>query len=469
MNAYVVFSDLHGFSKLSEPEIRKLSSDVLQTVYDLVKAYITKAKVFNTWGDACFGIFENGSDAVSFCIEYRKAFQELNFSEIGIKPIKPRIAAHFGEFLVFYDKYLSRDNAIGWIINTAARIEPITKVGEIFVTKQFKDNIESLPVKIDSICFDELGTLPIAKGFGEFELYKLRLKEEKKTILDRLIKRDISDLLPEPSGLTQEEIKSIEFLKAAPNRKIFKDNLATILSTSISDEAKREIAKNCKDYGEFEEAIKLIESIESSKMKVDDFSLMPYKYNIEIAKLKANCLSRMGKYEDAASLVYGLWHMGQRDPDTLSMLAAQYKRKALFINGKIETDKANTELLNRSKDLYLEAFRLNISDYYPAINAAYLYKIIGGIEEGKGGKIAEYIIEQFSSTEHKDWWLASSLAECELVKNDYEEFVNKESENLKKYKPPIFEIVALKEQIQIFNAYYPNDFVSKFIETLLEE
>jgi len=84
------------------------------------------------------------------------------------------------------------------------------------------------------------------------------------------------------------------------------------------------------------------------------------------------------------------------------MIAAQYKRRAILNDSEVSRESINIDLIIRAKDLYLEAFR-KVEDYYPAINAAYLYKIIGGIEEGKGTKLSTYITSTWEDRVGTEW------------------------------------------------------------------
>jgi len=453
MFCYYVFSDLAGFSKLSEPEIGVFQKQIIPDLYLQLENLRKKAKVFNTWGDAVFAVFENCKDAVDWMLKYRDFFTSNEMKKYPIKRVLPRIAAHAGEAEIISDPLLGSPNAFGHKINMAARIEPVTRPGDIFVTSQFKSNtIDNL--EPNYVEFDEIGYVSLAKSFGEAELFRLRKFEEKQHIIERISKSDLDDVLPYPDPLSSDEQSTLDYLRQAPTSAVFQSSISSISFEEKTPAFNFEAAKLFYSFGDYLKAIELIELCESFQMDVDEVSISPYRYNVDIRKLKANCLSRLGEYEEAANIVYGLWTFGLRDSDTLSMLAAQYKRKSLnYYKGKIDKKNINSSLLIRSKELYLEAFRLNISDYYPAINAAYLYKMIGGAEKGKGNKLAAYITEVWTplSKDDQDWWLHSSLAEAELIQDDYPEFHRKMNIAISLCKPNIFEKTSTREQIDIFS------------------
>lgn len=455
MNGFVIFSDLKGFSKLTEPEIRIFYQDIINSLAAEFKYYRDHALVWNTWGDAIVAVYDSGKIAVDFSFAYRNFFRRLDYDKLRISKLVPRIAAHFGEFELFDDPLLTRKNMLGTNINTTARIEPVTRAGEIFVTKQFKEAIEQLPEKVENINFGELGNVKLAKNFGEKEIYRLYQTGENEQIIDRLLKTNLSWALPEPAAMTSEEKESISYYRT--NSVDYYQRIVPGLNQEKIEGRTGyylfELAQVCKDVGLYNKAIDLLEAVQSYKEEVYGIELFPFRHRRDLLKLKANCLTRVGKYEEAADLIYGLWHTGMQDPDTLSMLAAQYKRRALFDQSGQYLQDRNIDLLTRAKELYLEAFRLDIENYYPAINAAYLYKMLG--EEGKSNKLANYIVQAWSHREGEDWWMDSTLAEAEVVHADYERAIEKFKIAMDKHKPSVFQLNALKDQLQIF-AYVTN-------------
>jgi class 3 adenylate cyclase len=471
MNGFVIFSDLKGFSKLTEPEIRLFYKELIPQLSDAISKYKPIAKVLNTWGDAIVAVFEDGKDAVDFTLDYRKFFVGFNFQEIGIGVLMPRVAVHFGEFDLFYDPILESSNILGTNINTTARIEPVTRAGEIYVTKPFKEAIERLPQKINYIRFDDLGIIPLAKSFGEMEIYRLSNNAEKEQIVDRILKTDLSSVLPNPPQMADSEKDIINYYAKTPTKERF---LITLKDENIDEKSGEfilEISILCKKYGLYKEALEFIEKTENWALAVNGINVYPYRHNKKLLKLKADCLTRINKYEQAADIVYGLWQLGMKDSDTLSMLAAQYKRRAIYDGEKFSKENLNIELLSRAKELYLEAFRINISDYYPAINVAYLYKMFGGLELGKGTKLATYILNAWGDRTGEDWWLDSTLAEAELLQDDYELALNRFSQAIEKHSPNHFERKAVAEQIYIYSVLTDNrsEMLQNIIELLEKE
>ncbi|ABK45609.1 hypothetical protein Mmc1_3119 [Magnetococcus marinus MC-1] len=458
-NAYILFTDLAGFSKLSDVDLRIYYSTLLPLLAQKIMKFKEESTVWNTWGDSLIVINENEASIADLAFEYRDFFNDFDYTTLNIPPLYPRIACHFGRFDLFDDPLLSgKKNALGININTSARIEPITKPKEIFVTKEFKDRFEATPDPnlSNKFAFDIIGQVPLAKNFGTHELYKFRKMNEDKEIIDRILEQDLSKMLPEVEAITDDNKRLLNSLKNSYDADALLNNASIGRWTSpeiFNENFLLEIAKIYKMFGLYEQALVLTKKIKDQKRSIDGINISLLGYSKELMKLETNCLTRQGRYEEAANLIYGVWNLGYRDSNTLSMLAAQYKRRAIYGNNNVLCDKEgiNYDLLKRALSLYIEAFRINTEDYYPAINVAYLYKIIGGDNAGKGIKFANYILKNWKLSAGSDWWIDSTLLECDIIIGDYENLDDKYKNIITKHKPNSFEKMANYTQIKIFS------------------
>lgn len=475
-NAYIVFTDLKGFSKLTELELKIFYTDILTSLSSEIIHLKNDALVWNTWGDALLAIFKDEQKVLDLVFKYRDFFRVYNFEEKNITPLSPRIACHFGRFDIYEDPLLDgKTNALGKNINTSARIEPVTRPNEIYVTKEFKQHIESSPVVNNlDVGFDELGEIPLAKDFGKHELFRLRKKNEEQKIIDRILKQDLSGMLPDAEEINKSEQLLISHLLISPSLSIFKAHLEMkkwLSNEKFNENFLYKIADACKKFGLYEEALLIINKIKEQTRDVDGVNIVFFRYKKDLMKLETNCLTRLGRYEEASNLIYGVWQLGDKDSDTLGMLAAQYKRRALFTkeNQLKVGNNINIELLKRSLSLYIEAFRLNIEDYYPAINIAYLYKIIGGPEKGRGIKLAQYIVSTWKNSPKSDWWLDTTLLECEIIMGDCENLDIKFNQAIEKHSPNYFEKKSTFTQIELYSKLVETNVVIEKILDLLRE
>ena len=75
-----------------------------------------------------------------------------------------------------HDPILDRPSFAGREIIRAARIEPVTPPGEIYVTEQLASALFLAGVR-DYRC-DYVGIQPAAKGFGNFRMYSIKPRAE---------------------------------------------------------------------------------------------------------------------------------------------------------------------------------------------------------------------------------------------------------------------------------------------------
>ena len=477
-HAFLVFADLKGFSNLEQAQVHTLFTDVWTDLAQATQKPRAKAKYFDTWGDGLVAVFEEGHPTLEFLFAYLYFFQAGALARRGLQALQPRIGAHFGEIEIYNDPLTGRPNVLGAHLHTAARIEPITPPGEILVTEEFKQAIDRLPIQPQDIAFDRLGMFPLAKSFGERELYRLRKRSAPGAELDRVFRLDLASALPEPPKPTEREIVTLRRLKRTPTRQMVRERADAVMSTpndAVTGDYLLDMAKHCKSAGLYPEALVLLERIEKYTIEADDVQITPYLNDPRVWKLKANVLTRLGMYPEAANHVYWLWRQHPGDSDVLSMLAANYKRRALFGGNldesvdKLSRDSIDRRLLTRARNLYLEAFRLNIDDYYPAINAAYLYKMLGGKEVGQGNKLATHIRVVWGKDKGRDWWTDATLAEAELVLGDYDAANSELKDAIATHEPNIFELQSTLLQIRIHAALVDEDDESREIDELLQQ
>ena len=456
-NLFFIFTDLQGYSDLDENEMIRFQTEVCTDLATHL-AWFTDPKhhiAFNTWGDAIYAVFQDGVSAVKFALAYRDYFKQF---KLGDKTLAPRIAGHFGQGNPVEDPLNNgRVNVFGQHVNTTARMEPVTRPGEIYVSDAFRRAYLNHPDSASlAIKFDELGILKLAKSFGELEVFRLRLASEPTQILDKLVKEDLSAYIPTIPVMSETEQKRWQDFDKLPSPDTFLAYLEACKKEKFGASLFIKLAEKANSFGLYDCCLTLLEQADSVKLEVNQEQVHAVPYLAEYKKIKANALTRLGRYKEAENLMFGLWHSGHKDADTLSMLAAQYKRRAIF--GKTRTESVEVvdqklldkALLKRACKLYVEAFRQDISSYYSAINAAYLYMICGGKDAGKGRKLARYIGEAWRVPKEKNWWLAVALAEVEMLDGESDEALNKFKYAVTHHQPTIFQLNATLEQIIIY-------------------
>lgn len=466
-NGFVIFTDIKGFSKIAAADRTKVYGTfyqkILPAIADIIRPYQEDPdpmQAFNTWGDGMMAAFGNGEQAVRFMIDYRDFFRQFNFKALNIPQLTTRIAGHFGHFHLYNDPIINQTNITGENVITSARIEPTTRPGEIYITQPFKDQAVTIHAIKTEFAFDNLGQFDLAKGFGQCELYRLRKQSEAPQVIDRILRQNLDEHLPQPLPMTDAEQNKLRTIKNATDREMLESMFRHDPLLSAPEQRSGAFlfhaAQVCKRCGLYAKALEYLNILDECTIMAHQIAINPYRYDIEVLKLKTDCLSRLRRYPEAANLIYGAWQMAPDDSNILSMLAAQYKRRALFgERQEISQEQIDRPMLNRAKNLYLEAFRRNLDEYYPAINAAYLCKmcrVLGNQDNGLGSRLAQYIIKAWNTQQDPgNWWLAISLAEAELVLHDaFEESAAKIANLVSTLNPPWFEKQSTREQIEIY-------------------
>ena len=126
-----------------------------------------------TAGDGVFLVFRTPLLAARCGLAMQARVSAFNPRRHAIATdLKLRIAIHYGPVHPVHDPILDRPSFAGREIIRAARMEPITPPGEIFVTEQLASAL-FLAGETGFRC-DYVGVLPSAKGFGSFRMYAIK-------------------------------------------------------------------------------------------------------------------------------------------------------------------------------------------------------------------------------------------------------------------------------------------------------
>jgi tetratricopeptide (TPR) repeat protein len=127
-------------------------------------------------------------------------------------------------------------------------------------------------------------------------------------------------------------------------------------------------------------------------------------------QLHALALARSGKWQDAQQILTTLYENGERDAETLGIMARTWMDRY--------TAERNSLFLRRSRDLYLEAFRAAPDDFYAGINAASKSALLGRLEEAaQYAREVETLVG--SETIPGDYWKTATSAEVKLLQRDF--------------------------------------------------
>jgi class 3 adenylate cyclase/tetratricopeptide (TPR) repeat protein len=194
----MLFADIVGYSKLTERSIPEFVTCFLDRVSQLAANSAHAPQSVNTWGDAVYAVFDFAVDAGNFALELARMIHdnEPEWLQRGLyweepasggkpamkHPLNIRIGLHTGPVFLHYDPVVRRLGYTGAHVSRAARIEPVTKPGEVFASEEFTAfaELDSMvrrqrgePEMAAFIC-EYAGSMALAKGYpGRYRIYRL--------------------------------------------------------------------------------------------------------------------------------------------------------------------------------------------------------------------------------------------------------------------------------------------------------
>lgn len=169
----VIFGDMPGFSKLPEKYLPVFWKTVMRAIGEVLEESPEALAFRNTWGDAIHFVVPDVRQAAAICLSVQRRLAKLKGSVLGWNDAPTmRIGAHYGPAFKGWDPVVAQPTYYGRALSRAARIEPITPPGAVYVTEAFAA-ILLLESRGDFTC-TYVGEVMLAKGYGAFRMYDLK-------------------------------------------------------------------------------------------------------------------------------------------------------------------------------------------------------------------------------------------------------------------------------------------------------
>lgn len=169
----IMFTDFPGFAALDERVLPIFWREVMLRAAAILDRNADVIRESNTWGDALYVVFEDARSAAGAALDLAEAFGEVDTAALGVpEGTSMRIALHYGTTYSAYDPIAKRTTYYGTEVSRAARIEPVTPAGSVYVTEPFAAVLEM--EKDHPFTCSYVGRTPLAKGYGVYPLYRLR-------------------------------------------------------------------------------------------------------------------------------------------------------------------------------------------------------------------------------------------------------------------------------------------------------
>ncbi len=170
--AAIIFTDFPGFSKIGEAALPAFWNGVMRRVADVLDRHGAAVECRNAWGDALYAVTRSAAVAAEIALSLQTALAAFDYGSLGLKAgTGMRIGAHYGTAYRARDHITGRISFYGGEVSRAARIEPVTPPGAVFVTEPFAAVL--MLEAPDRFVTRYVGRIELAKGAGSAPMYRL--------------------------------------------------------------------------------------------------------------------------------------------------------------------------------------------------------------------------------------------------------------------------------------------------------
>ncbi|MEP7061891.1 MAG: adenylate/guanylate cyclase domain-containing protein [Betaproteobacteria bacterium] len=168
----MLFADFAGYSRLHDAFAPLFQQRFLEIGAQQVAASATRPLEVKTWGDAMYCVFSAPREGAEFALGLLARMLEVDWTATGLPDTSQiRIALHAGPVFHAFDPIMDRYSYFGSNVTRAARIEPITPPGMIYVSEAFAGTLVASGER--DYALEYIGMLPLAKSYGASRIYRL--------------------------------------------------------------------------------------------------------------------------------------------------------------------------------------------------------------------------------------------------------------------------------------------------------
>ena len=168
----MLFADFAGYSRLHDEFAPLFQQRFLEIGARQIEAMAVKPLEAKTWGDSLYMVFESPREGAEFALRFLASMLAIDWRATGLpEESQIRIALHTGPVFRSFDPVMGQDGHFGSSVTRAARIEPVTPPGMVYVSEAFAAALAAT-AQLD-YALEYVGTLPLAKNYGESRIYRL--------------------------------------------------------------------------------------------------------------------------------------------------------------------------------------------------------------------------------------------------------------------------------------------------------
>jgi class 3 adenylate cyclase len=169
----LLFGDVKGFSRIAEHHMPGFLRHVMGAIAAVLRRYQRHILYRNSWGDAVYAVLDDPIVAAECGLAIQDAIAKVKATRYGLSSdLAFRLAGHFGPLFDGHDPIRDERMFFGAHTVLAARMEPITAPGQVYVTEAMAAAISM--AALPRFRAEYVGNVPLAKGFGSARMYALR-------------------------------------------------------------------------------------------------------------------------------------------------------------------------------------------------------------------------------------------------------------------------------------------------------
>ncbi|HUS25697.1 MAG TPA: adenylate/guanylate cyclase domain-containing protein [Candidatus Binatia bacterium] len=173
-HAALIFADMTGFSRLPDADLPAYWNRLMPEVARSLSRYARHVLLQSTWGDALYIVMDDATAASRASLEILDTLLRVRreFSG-GLGAMNVRLSIHYAPVYVGWDPVGLGKLYYGSHVSLAARIEPVTPPGSIYVTEALAAQL-MLEGGMDGIELLYAGEIELAKRYGRRRMFHLR-------------------------------------------------------------------------------------------------------------------------------------------------------------------------------------------------------------------------------------------------------------------------------------------------------
>jgi adenylate cyclase len=168
----MLFADFAGYSRLHDEFAPLFQQHFLEISARQIEAAAVKPLEAKTWGDGLYTVFDSPRDGAEFALGFLASMLAVGWRATGLpEESQIGIALHAGPVFRSFDPVMGHDGHFGSSVTRAARIEPVTPPGMVYVSEAFAAALTATGQR--DYVLEYVGNLPLPKNYGESRIYRL--------------------------------------------------------------------------------------------------------------------------------------------------------------------------------------------------------------------------------------------------------------------------------------------------------